>query len=213
MSQTASPPRSYRIRIVPSADGGGRIPDLSPREARDRWINRLRTSPMAESSVSSYHYRTKLFVEFCEDKGINSIGDLTGWDIDSFENERRGAEIDSTSLNNEIDTLLELLKYCARIGLVDENLSEKIDVPEVPKGDNVSKTKLDTDRAKALLDYYDSTPEERHTRAHAMLASAWYVTSANGSFPRPRPRELQLRRTILRIPPSPQPRNATQERG
>lgn len=81
-----------------------------------------------------------------------------------------------------MDTLKDLLKYCARIGVVNEDLPEKVEPPAVSKEDNVSKTIRPTDRAKALLNYYDSTPEVRHTRAHAVLASAWYVSARKGAF-------------------------------
>lgn len=173
---------NYEIEIAGTADGGGdRIPDLTPREARDRWLDRVRAEHR-ESTVSAYHYRTKHFVEWAESNGIDSIGDLTGWDVDSYETKRRGEGLAPASLNNEIDTLKELLEYCARIGLVDEDLPEKVHPPAVPKEDNVSEKKLTTDRAKALLDYYEATPEARHTRAHAVLASAWYVPARMGGF-------------------------------
>lgn len=175
-------PLTYEIEIPGTADGGGeRIPDLSPREARDRWLDRLRAQ-QSDSTVSAYHYRTQQFVEFCEVGGIDSISEVTGWDVDTFETKRRGEGLRPSSLNNEIDTLRELLKYCARIGLVDEELPEKVQAPPVPKEDNVSETKLPTERAKTLLDYYETTPEARHSRAHAVLATAWYVPARMGAF-------------------------------
>lgn len=71
-------PSSYRVRIAPTADGGGdRVPDLSPREALERWLEKVRVS-MAEASVSASHYQMKLFVEWCEQQGSTSIGELDG---------------------------------------------------------------------------------------------------------------------------------------
>jgi hypothetical protein len=114
MSQSAATPAdSYRVRIEPTADGSGNddhAPELSPREARDRWLVRIRAS-RAESTISSYHYRTKHFVERCEDQAIGSVNRLNGWDIDEFETDRRAEGLETTSLNNELGTLKKLLEY------------------------------------------------------------------------------------------------------
>lgn len=183
MSQThsASPP-SYRVRIAATSDGGGdRIPELSPREARDRWLDKLRVDK-ADSSVSAYHYQTKLFVEWCEDNGIDPIAELTGWDIESFETRRRGGDVKPLTLQKEMLTLQRFLEYCARIELVDEDLPEKVDPPDVPRDDHVDETMLRPERAHHLLEHYRSTPSERATRGHVTLEIAWYTGARVGAI-------------------------------
>lgn len=63
-------------RRVPSADRELALVDLDG-EARDRWIDRVRAE-QRDSTVSTYYYRTELFVDFCEEEGPDSISDLTG---------------------------------------------------------------------------------------------------------------------------------------
>lgn len=163
----------YEINIAPTADGGGdRVPDLSPREAVERWLNKLRASK-AENTVSSYHYQLKLFVEFCEEEGITSISDLSGWDIETYETERRKEDIELLSLAKELHTLTQFLEYCERIELVDENLPEKVDPPDVPRDAHVDETRLHTDDAKALLDWYEAN--EYGSRAHSLLTVLWFT--------------------------------------
>ena len=174
MSQTASPPESYRIRIVPTADGGGRSPELTPREARDRWLSKIRAEH-AESTVSSYHYRTKHFVEWCEEQEIVSVSQLDGWDLDEFEAERRAKGLELPSLNSELGTLKQLLEYCARIEVVDESLPEKVVPPKVPPEADVDDTRLAEEDALQLLSHYENDPEVRHSREHALLALAWFA--------------------------------------
>lgn len=168
-----SPIRSYRVRIEPTADGGGRVPDLTPREARDRWLNKIRATK-AESTISSYHYRTKHFVEWCEENGVSSVEQLTGWEIDEFENHRRSQELAITSLNNELTTLRNFLGYCARVELVDDDLPEKVVPPEVPPEADVDDTRLPWEEARRLLNHYDETPDLRHSRSHVLLTLGWY---------------------------------------
>lgn len=166
--------KTYDVTIAGTADGGDRIPDLSTREARDRWIDRLRTSK-SESTVSSYHYRTKHFVEWCEANGIDPIRALTGWDIESYETYRRGGGVAPISLTKEMGTLKQFLEYCARVDLVDESIPEKVDPPDVPRDAQVDETRLEPEAARALLHYYNNDPEVRHSRAHALLALVWYT--------------------------------------
>lgn len=166
---------SYEITIAGTTDGGGdRIPDLSPREARDRWLDKLRVSK-AESTVSTYHYRLKHFVEWCETERIDSISDVTGWDLESFEAHRRRAGIKVISLNNELGTLEDFLEYCARIELIDESLSEKVNPPDVPPEAESDDTKLAAEDAKRLFTYYQNAPRDRYSRDHALLTLAWFA--------------------------------------
>ncbi|QLG63044.1 tyrosine-type recombinase/integrase [Halorarum salinum] len=175
MSET----QSYEIRIGATTDGGSRVPDLTPREAFERWLGRLRGSK-ADSTVSAYHYQLKLFIEWCEDESITPINDLTGWDIETYETHRRETGIELISLNKELGTLKQFLEYCARIELVDENLPEKVDPPDVPKEEQVDNTRLHTDDARALLAHYET--DDFGSRAHALLSLAWFVGARLGGL-------------------------------
>lgn len=170
---------SYEVDIGGEADGGDRVPDLSPREAFERWLGRLRASK-ADSTVTSYHYQLKLFIEWCEDEGVESINELTGWDIESFETNRRNEGVELLSLNKEFRTLKLFLEYCARIELVHEDLPEKVDPPDVPRDAHVDETRLEHGRARMLLDYYDE--QDYGSREHALLTLAWYVGARLGGL-------------------------------
>lgn len=175
MSQSATqPPESYRIRIVPTPDGGSHDPKLSVREARSRWLAKIRAS-RAESTVSSYHYRLKHFVEWCENQGKDPISVLNGWDIEEFEAFRRAQGLKLTTLNNELGTLQKFLQYCARIEAVDEALPEKIVPPKVPTEADVDETRLAEEDALRLLEYYENSPDMRYSRQHVLLELAWFA--------------------------------------
>jgi len=170
--ETMSQSQTYDVTIAGSADGGDRVPDLSPREALERWLNKLRVDK-SEATVSSYHYRLKLFIEWCEEEGIGQVDSLTGWDIESFETQRREAGVEPITLNKELLTLRQFLAYCARVELVDESLPGKVEPPEVDKQADVDRTRLEPERARALFDYYDS--HDYGSRAHALLALFWFT--------------------------------------
>lgn len=175
-------PEPYMVRIAPTADGGGdHVPDLSPREALERWLDKIRVS-MAESSVSAYDYQMRLFVEWCEENAITSISELDGWAIESYETHRRSEGLAAPTLNKEMLTLGRFLTYCARIELVDESLPDKVDPPAIPRDARADDTMLHPEDARVLLDYYDEDPEQRYSRAHALLTLAWYTGARLGAL-------------------------------
>jgi len=174
-------PQSYRVRIAGTTDGGDRVPDLTPREALERWIGKLRVD-RADSTVSSYHYRLKLFVEWCEQERIDSIGDLSGWDIESYEAHRRNQGIEALTLKRELETLANFLEYCANIELVDNALPEKVTPPKVSRDEHVDESMLEPEVAEALLQHYRSDPEKRATRGHAVLEVAWHTGARLGAL-------------------------------
>lgn len=162
----------YSVEIAPETDGSGGPPDLSPREAVGRWLNKLRASK-SEATVSSYHYQLKLFVEFCESQSIASVREINGWDIESYDTHRRQQGVKIISLNKELITLRKFLEYCERVEIVDEGISEKVAPPEVPKADRVDETRLTAERAQKLLDYHES--DAYGSRSHTVLTILWYT--------------------------------------
>lgn len=166
----------YTVEISGTADGGDRAPTLSPREAKQRWIAKIRTSK-TETTVSAYDYRLKHFVEWCEDEAIGRMQDITGWELEEYETHRRGRGLKPVILNKELGTLRNFLRYCARIEIVDDDLPEKVVPPDIPDTGEVDETRLRHDRAERLLDYYRMHDETRvrYSRAHTLLALAWYT--------------------------------------
>ena len=155
--------------------------ELSPREAWQRYINRRRTG-LAESSVSTYNYRLKLWVEWCEEQGIETVRELTGWTFDQYEAVRSGKDIAATTLNSEMETLQNHVEYLERIEAVEDGLSEKINVPDVPKGERSRETKLNTDDALALIRYYRDSENDYGKNTHALLELAWHTGARLGAI-------------------------------
>jgi site-specific recombinase XerD len=177
MSETSG----YEIEVAGTTDGGDRVPDLSPREALERWLNKLRVSK-AESTVSSYHYRLKHFVEWCEEGDINSIGDVSGWDLETYETHRREQGLTPLTLNMELGTLQNFLEYCARVELVNSDLPEKVDPPDVPRDAQIDETRLHAKDAESLLQYYRESPGEFGTREHVTLTLVWFTGARLGGL-------------------------------
>jgi len=150
-------------------------PSLSPRDARDRYLDHRRTDA-SKSSVKSWHYRLKHFVEWAEDEGgIEDMRDLDGWIIDEYETHRRSAGVSTVTLNSEMQTFKNWLEYLARIEVVDEDLPEKVHVPKVPDTEESNDELLEQSEAFALIQMFRETPERRGTDKHALLELLWFT--------------------------------------
>lgn len=156
------------------SDRGRRPPELSPREARDRWLDKLRVE-YSDDSVSTYYYRLKLFVEWAEEQGIESVSEISGWDIESYEAHRRSQNLALPTLKNEMSTLRNWFEYLANAELVDEDLPDRVDVPQVPPEERSSDVKLSEEAAQALLEHYRNSSEDFGTREHVLLELVWHV--------------------------------------
>jgi site-specific recombinase XerD/ribosomal protein S15P/S13E len=163
--------------------------ELTPREARDRYLRRRRPDSTSKS-VDGWEYRLKLFVEWCESVGIDRVGELRGYDLDEYY-EIRSAEIAPATLEGEMWTLKMFCSFLEDLGAV-EDLAEKVRIPDLDPEDRSNDTKLATENAVALLEYYrNSEPApagDYGTRAHAFLELAWWTGARQGGL-----RALDLR--------------------
>ncbi|ELY64886.1 tyrosine-type recombinase/integrase [Natrinema versiforme] len=161
--------------------------DLAPREAWHRYLDGRQTE-LTEETASTYHYRLKLFGEWCEDQGIETVDELNGWLFDQYESYRAGQDIASVTLHNEMETLKNFVEYLERIEAVNDDLAERVNVPHVPRDERSRETKLPTERALALIRHYRSSETLRGCRRHALLEVAWHTGARLGGL-----RALDLR--------------------
>jgi site-specific recombinase XerD len=155
-------------------------PDLSPDEARERWLNKQRVD-CSSSTISTYHYRLKLFVEWCRREGIDRMADVSGWDLEEYEMHRRSKEVAAATLHNELKTIRQWLEYLGGIGVVDADLHQAVDPPDIASGEESDDTKLTAEAAAPLLEHYRSGPD-RGSRAHTLLELAWYTGARVGGL-------------------------------
>jgi len=160
---------------------------MSPREARDRYLDHRRTDA-ADATIKSYRYRLKHFVEWAEERDFSSMGELTGWTLDEYETFRRGSDVSASTLNGEMQTVKNWLEYLARIDVIDEELPEKVHVPKIPDGEESSDEMLAPEEAMPLLRVLRSTPEHYGTSKHALLELLWFTGCRVGAA-----RSLDLR--------------------
>lgn len=143
--------------------------DLSPADAVERYLRR-RQQDSTEESVESYHYRLKQFVEFCEDVGIERVGDIEPFDLDEYY-EETAARVAKPTLKGMMHTVRGFLRYLSQIDAVDESVPESVQIPKLTPSEESDDTRLETDDALTLLRHFRA--EEPGSRRHALLAVLW----------------------------------------
>nr|WP_049915502.1 tyrosine-type recombinase/integrase [Natrialba taiwanensis] len=160
--------------------------EMTPRKAWQRYLDGRRTE-ITDESAATYHYRLKLFVEWCENSEIETVSELSGWILDQYESFRSGQGVAATTLHNEMETLQSFIEYLERIEAVDDGLADRVNIPEVPDDEKSRETKLAADRALPLIRYYHSS-EQAGSRNHVLLEVAWHTGARLGGI-----RSLDLR--------------------
>jgi len=147
------------------------------RDAIRRYLRR-RKPDATDKSIEGWRYRLKLFAEWCEGVDIFRVGELQAYDLDEYY-ELRSAEIAPVTLEGEMWTLSMFLEFLEDIDAVDDGLSDAVRIPDLDPSERSSDTKLATDDALALLNYYRNS-DQYGSRGHAFLELAW-ITGARQS--------------------------------
>jgi len=159
---------------------------MTPREARDRYLRRRRPDA-TDQSLSTWQYRLKLFVEWCESVGIDRVGELRKYDLDEYY-ELRSSEISPATLEGDMWTLKMFVRFLQDTGAVEDGLADAVRIPDLDQEDRSDDTKLHTEAALALLRYYRDSSTHYGTRMHAFFELAWVTGARVGGL-----RALDLR--------------------
>lgn len=154
--------------------------EISPREAAERWLDRRRPE-VRESTISTLWYRLKLFVDWAEREGYDTLATVEPWDIDEYQLHRHAVGAESLTLNKELGTLQQWLEYCENVGLVEDGLAAAVDPPSFQPDERSSDKMLPPERGEALLSWYRDSPQRAH-RQHAMLEVLWTVGCRAGGL-------------------------------
>jgi site-specific recombinase XerD len=143
---------------------------LTPRATRRKFMNAKRGT-VKDSSLRAYKFPTKDFVEFCEDQGVESIGEVDNYLIESWIQKREAENIKPITVNNNVRFLRVFIKYCENAGLLDGGTYDRIRLPDVPDEERSSDKTLLAHQANSILDHLSTY--EYATRKHAAFALIW----------------------------------------
>jgi integrase len=109
-----------------------------------------RSSELSASSIQNHTYQLKQFREWCASgDGIECLDDLDPIDLSRFRR-ARARDINANTMYNQLSVVRLHLRFCKRMGWVDEELPESIVLPS--RDGRARDRELDSDRAKNIMD-------------------------------------------------------------
>jgi len=144
--------------------------EIGVRQARRQFLS-ARRGQVKQSSFRTYKFPTKNFVEFCEDRGVESIGEVDNYVIESWKAERREDDITLMTFHNNVKTLRVFVRWCESAGLVEYGVADRIEVPNVPEEQEVSDEVLELGQAENIQRYLNTY--EYADRKHALFKTMW----------------------------------------
>lgn len=157
--------------MKPNPDGN--IDDLvSPRQARRQFLA-SKQGVVKSSTVRAYRFPTKHFVEYCEKHDVETTGEINGYVIESWKQQRRSENIKLVTLHNNVKHLRVFIRWCESVDLVERGLPDRITIPQLSDEEARSDDVLRLDHAEDVLRYL--TTYEYGSRNHALFQTLWHT--------------------------------------
>lgn len=161
------------------ADGDERR-SLSIDEAVEMFLDDRRTDGATDHTLESYELRLRQFREWCEEEQIDEMAELDGWSLEQFKRARAADGLAASSLKGQMMAVLQLVKFCARIEVVTNDLVDRVPIPTVSKQEESDDTRLTTEEATRLLEAARDDMGRFGTPQHTILEVLWHTGARLG---------------------------------
>ena len=125
-----------------------------------------------ESTARAYKYPTRSFADYIDSKAIQATGEIAQRHISGWMDQRR-QNVKPVTVQNNAKHLRVFLKWMAQRELIDWGIHERMEIPTVPEGDDVSDTVLRKEQAQNTLEYLETF--EYGTVYHALFHTMWHT--------------------------------------
>lgn len=128
----------------------------------------------ADWTYKDYSYDLTRFLEYCEYANIEDLSELSSRDLVGFKQWRkRDGNIGLATLHGQLANIRVLIRWCEQIEIVENGVADGIEMPDLNPSDVVSYTRITSEQAQQILDYYSQF--EYVPREFAEFALIWGI--------------------------------------
>jgi len=110
----------------------------------------------ADWTYKDYSYDLTRFLEYCEYADIDDLSELSSRDLVGFKQWRKkDGNIGLATLHGQLANIRVLIRWCEQVEIVDEGVADEIELPDLDPSDIVSYTRITSEQAQQIVDYYD----------------------------------------------------------
>jgi integrase len=132
---------------------------------------------LSDATLKGQKYRLDAFTDWCIEEGIKDLNDITGRDLYSYRIWRREGNGDGrdpvkpVTLRGQLATIRLFLRFAGEIEAVPKNLHDKVQLPTIDGGGDVSDSTLTPDRTMKILEYLGRY--KYASRPHVVVLVLW----------------------------------------
>lgn len=153
---------------------------IEPEQALEMYL-RERETEVAEATLYSHKSRLGHFVRWCGNKDIDNLNEITGRDLHEYRLWRRNeGDLSKPTEKTQMNTLRVFIRWCEGIDAVHQNLSDKVQSPDLNADENVRDRMIDSDRAEQILDYLNQF--EYSSFRHCLFRICWVSGCRTGAI-------------------------------
>ncbi|MDB9263948.1 tyrosine-type recombinase/integrase [Halorubrum ezzemoulense] len=143
--------------------------DIDPETATEDWLMNEQNE-VTDQTLANYSTVAKKWCQFCEEKGIDSMADVSGRTLMRFK-QWRADQVKTSTVGQNLSCLRRFINHCENIEAVKLGLLDK--VPDVRARDNSRDEKVDAETAESILSYLHRF--DYASRRHAIFELIWHT--------------------------------------
>ncbi|MFC6613681.1 tyrosine-type recombinase/integrase [Halopenitus salinus] len=146
---------------------GRELEPITPEDAID-WYLDHRRDELRKATRYTHRSALNIFHDWTEEADLADLNDLGGRDLVAFKTWRKSeTDIKTVSLNGTLAVIQRFLRFCETIDAVEEDLADRVPLPNVPPNEEV-RTDVPEDKAvEAIRSFYHRF--EYASRRHAQF--------------------------------------------
>jgi site-specific recombinase XerD len=153
---------------------------IEPAQALEMYLAD-RESEATQSTIRSHRARLRPFIQWCDEKDIDNLNDLTGRLLHEYRLWRRDeGDINVVTEKTQMDTVRVFIRWLESIDGVEEGLNHKVLSPDLSDGDNVRSVMLESEEAVQLQEYL--AKYHYASRIHVIVSLMWHSTMRIGAM-------------------------------